>query len=76
MKAKKKAPYWVEFVFDPASTPKRYPDVRRFYVKAGCFCIELPDKDEWGRPIVRRIPMEKVFWVDTPHEDHVGAEQR
>lgn len=70
------APVWCEIIFHTANTPKRFDDVRRMYTKAGWLCIELPDKDDWGRPVVKRFPMSNIFSVDSPHVLHYGAGKR
>ena len=67
---------WCEIIFKDSSTPKLFPDVRRLYSKAGFLCIELPTKDQSGRPIIVAYPHCNIFQVARPHPDHIGSEER
>lgn len=67
---------WCEIIFKDSSTPKRFTDVRRMYAKGGLWCVELPDKDDEGRPIILGYPLGNIFSIARPHPDHVGSEPR
>lgn len=67
---------WCEVIFKDSSTPKMFPDVRRLYVKADMLCIELPETDDAGRPIIMAYPLVNIFSVARPHPHHIGAEPR
>ena len=67
---------WCEIIFKDSSTPKVFPDVRRMYAKGGMWCVELPDKDDEGRPIILAYPLDNIFSIARPHPNHVGCEPR
>ena len=73
---KKSAPVWCTIIFHTSSTPKRFPDVRRQYTKGALYCVELPQKDSAGRPIIARYPLVNIFEVLGPHDDHPSATER
>jgi hypothetical protein len=67
---------WCEIIFKDSSTPKRFEDVRRIYVKAGLWCIELADRDDEGRPIIMAYPLINIFSIARPHPKHIGSGER
>jgi hypothetical protein len=74
--SKKKPPVWCEIIFKDACGPKYFEDVRRMYSKGGLFCVELPKRDKWGRPIIAKYPIMNIFEVLSPHPDHPSATAR
>jgi len=69
-------PIWCEIIFKDSSTPKRFNDVRRMYTKGEMWCVEVPETDDEGRPIVMAYPLTSIFSVARPHPDHVGSAPR
>ena len=69
-------PIWCEIIFKDSSSPKMFPDVRRMYTKAGFWCVELPDKDKAGRPVIVAYPLSNIFQIARPHPDHTGSGKR
>lgn len=67
---------WVKIIFQPSMDIKMFVNVTRLYVKASCLCVELPERDEAGRPIIMSYPLQHVFSFSRPHMPHDGAEER
>ena len=67
---------WVKIIFLPSMDEKTIPDARRLYVKADCLNVELPTRDEEGRPVIVSYPLRNIFSFSRPHLPHDGAQER
>ena len=67
---------WVKIIFKSAMDEHSVVHVKRFYVKASCLNLELPDRDQYGDPIIISYPLMNVFSFSRAHLPHVGATKR
>lgn len=67
---------WVKIIFKDAMGEHSVVHVNRLYVKAHCLNLELPEKDEYGDPIIDSYPIGNIFKFSRAHLPHIGATAR
>ena len=61
----------IEVLFEPASAPKRYQNVKSVYTKGQLICVSFTDSD-----LLLKWPLYKIFQIASLHQPHQGSTKR